>query len=244
MTYPFGKSFTRWYYPLVDGQKPDGILTSQTPTIYIFDTQPGRDAAQTGTGAIQTIASWTWSSTALGWSYTVAPINDPNPTSTDNPKIYWEAVNFRLESGAQIQTDIRSLVIERVVGHSHSVGVTDAVLKEYFPQLDTCSTSTQRETYIGLAIEDIKGRLRNKGFEWARIHRVDRLNIAIAYKVLYMIMLVQLQQGNDKYAIKYTEFKGIYDTTIESLVLEYDSNQDGLPDTTAKSSSGPVRLIR
>jgi hypothetical protein len=229
---------------LVDGQKPDGILTSQTPAIYIFATQPGRDAAQNGTGALQTIGTWTWSTSALGWSYTVAAIDDPQPTSTDNPKVYWEAVNFLLETGEQVQTDVRSLVLERVVGHSHGVGVTDAILKEYFPQIDTCSTSTQREQYIALAIEDVKGKLKNKGFEWARIHRIDRLNIAIAYKVLYMIMLVQLQQGNDKYAIKYNEFKGIYDTTIDSLVLEYDSNQDGLPDAQVKSSSGPVRLIR
>ena len=244
MTYPFGKGFTRWYYPLVDGQKPEGLLTSQTPSIYIFDSQPGRDAAQNGTGALQTVATWTWSGPEQGWSYSVAAIDDPNPTSTDTPKVYWEAVNFRLETGEQIQTDIRTFTLERVVGHSHSVGVTDAVLKEYFPQFDTCSTATQREAYIGLAIEDVKGKLRNKGFEWARIHRIDRLNIAIAYKVLYMIMLVQLQQGSDKYAIKYNEFKGIYENTIDSLVLEYDSNNDGLPDTQAKSSSGPVRLIR
>lgn len=244
MTYPFGKGFTRWYYPLVDGVKPDGILTSQTPAIYIFDSQPGRSSAQDGTGSVQTVSSWTWDAASSGWYYSVNAIDDPNPTSTDNPKVYWEAVNFILESGEQVQTDVRTFILERVTGHSHSVGVTDAVLKEYFPQLDTCSTTTQREQYIALAIEDVKGKLRSKGFEWARIHRIDRLNIAIAYKVLYMIMLVQLQQGSDKYAIKYNEFKGIYDSTIESLVLEYDSNQDGLPDTQVKASSGPVRIIR
>jgi hypothetical protein len=244
MTYPYGKSFTRWYYPLVDGQKPDGLLTSQTPAIYIFESQPGSTAAQSGSGALQTIATWAWDTSVSGWSYTVAAINDPQPGSFNAPKVYWEAVNFRLESGAQIQTDIRTLVLERVVGQSNGVGVTDAVLKEYFPQLDTCSTTTQREQYIALAVEDVKGRLLSKGFEWARIHRIDRLNIAIAYKVLYMIMLIQLQQGNDKYAIKYNEFKGIYDSTIESLVLEYDSNQDGLPDTQVKASSGPVRIVR
>ncbi|TXH14216.1 MAG: hypothetical protein E6R03_09680 [Hyphomicrobiaceae bacterium] len=244
MTYPFGKAFTRWYFPLVDNQSPTGVLTSQTPSIYIFSTQPDRTTAAAGTGAVQTVSSWTWNTSVNGWSYTVAAIDDPEPTGATSLRTYWEAVNYRLESGEQIQTDVRAFFVQRATGHSHSVGVTDAVLKEYYPQLDACSNPTQREQLIALAVEDVKARLKNKGFEWAMIHRIDRLNIAIAYKTLYMIMLIQIQQGNDKYAIKYAEFKAIFDSTIESLVLEYDSNGDGLPDTNVKAASGPVRIVR
>jgi hypothetical protein len=244
MSYPFGKSFKRWFYPIIDGESPDGVLTSQNPAIYIFRDQPGREAAQSGTGALQTIGSWTWSATDAGWYYNVAAINDPDPISTTHNRIFWEAVNFRVESGAQIQTDVRAFYVERVAGLSHNVSVSETDLKEYFPQLDSISTPAQREQQIVLAVEDIKARLKNKGFEWARIHRVDRLNIAIAHRVLYMLMLIQVQQGNDKYAIKYTEFKAIFDTTIESLVMEYDSNKDGLPDAQVTQGSGPIRIIR
>jgi hypothetical protein len=242
--YPFGKSFTRWFIPLVDDASIDSLPTSQTPTIYIFDSQPSRSAALGGSGSVQSVVTWTWDSTKNGWSYTVAAIDDPDQATAQDLRTYWEAVNYKLETGEQTQVDVRSFQMQRVTGHATTVGVTDAVLKEYFPQLDTCSSPSQRVAYVELAIEDVKSKLKSKGYDWARISRPDRLQIAIAYKVLYMIMLVQLQQGNDKYAIKYTEFKANYDAMIDGLSLEYDSNNDGLPDVTIRPSTGPIWVIR
>lgn len=244
MTHPFGKAFTRWYYPLINDTTPDSVLTSQTPAIYVFTTQPSRAAAAAGTGASQTIASWTWDEGKRGWYYTIAAINDPDTTSTETVYTYWEAVNFRLEAAAQIQTDIRALEMERVIGHSQAVLVTDDVLRGYFPQLDSCSTESQRLALINLAVEDVKSKLQAKGYEWARVTRADRLTIAISYKVLYMIMLVQIQAGNDKYAVKYNEFKSIFENTVDGLTLEYDSNKDGQADTNIKASSELLMVVR
>lgn len=244
MIHPFGKDFTRYFYPLVDDAAPVTILSSQTPAIYFFDTQPSRTAASAGTGAVQTVAAWTWNAGSSGWSYTVTAINDPDPTSTLTVRTYWEAINFRLQSAGQIQTVVRAFDLQRVSGHAVSVGVNDEMLREYFPQLDSCSTEVQRAAYVTLAVEDVKSRLKSKGYDWAKVTRPDRLTIAIAYKVLYMIMLVQLQQGNDKYAVKYAEFKKIYESMIEGLTLEYDANEDGLPDTEVKASSDFIRLVR
>jgi hypothetical protein len=245
LTYPFGKAFERWYYPLVNDTTPEGtILTSQTPAIYVFTTNPGRSVAATGVGALKTITSWTWDANQAGWRYTITAISDPSPTSSQTLYTYWEAVNFRLEAGADIQTDLRALEMERISGHSTAVNVTDEMLRQYFPQLDSCSTESQRVQQLVLAIEDVKARLKAKGYEWAKITRPDRLTIAIAYRVLYMIMLVQIQQGNDKYAIKYAEFKAIFESTIDSLSLEYDSNGDGQADTTVTASIGVVFLSR
>lgn len=244
MIHPFGKDFTRYYYPLVDDATPESLLTSQTPAIYIFDTQPGRNSAASGSGAVQTIADWTWDEGAKGWSYTVSAINDPDTTSSEVIRTYWEAVNFRLQASKQIQTDVRAFSLQRVTGHATSVGVNDDLLRSYFPQLDSCSTESQRSAYITLAIEDVKARLKSKGYEWARVARPDRLNIAIAYKVLYMIMLVQLQSGNDKYAVKYEEFKSIFTNTLDGLILEYDSNKDGEPDSNVKATNDFIWLVR
>lgn len=244
MSQAFGKSFSRWYYPLVDDTLPEGLLTAQAPAIHIFTTQPSRGQAQSGSGSFQTVTAWDWDSARNGWIYTVAVIDDPDPASSQDTRVYWEAINFRLQSAAQIQTDIRSLEMSRVSGQSFAVGVTDEMLRQYYPQLDSCSNSTQRYHQTILAIEDVKSRLKAKGYEWARVARPDRLTIAVAYRVLYMIMLVQIQAGNDKYAIKYAEFKAIFDATIDSLSLEYDSNNDGLPDTQINASVGTAFLIR
>ncbi len=242
MSHPYGKSFTRWFYPLIDDSTPTGIVTDQTPTIYIYESQPSR--SQGSTNAIKTISAWTWDAGKSGWYYTVSAINDPQPDAIDDFKVYWELVTFVLEDGQQSQTVMRSFEMERVTGHAERVNVTDEMLRQYFPQLDSCSTENQRIQLLSLAIEEVKSRLKDKGFEWARISRPDRLSIAIAHKVLYMIMLVQLQGGNDKYAIKYNEFKATFTNTIDGLILEYDSNKDGLPDTNITPSYGTVFLIR
>jgi hypothetical protein len=240
--HPFGKDFTRWYFPLVNDTTPDSLLTSQSPTIYIYENQPSR--GQGATLAVQTITSWTWDAGKNGWYYTISAIDDPQPTSMEGVEIFWESVNFRLQAAKQIQEDIRALEMERVSGHSQSAAVTDDTLRSYFPQLDSCSTEAQRLLYTTLAIDDIKAKLKAKGYEWARLTRPDRLAIAVAYRILWQIMLVQIQQGSDKYAVKYQEFKGLFESTMEALAMEYDSDNDGLVDTKVNVGSAEILLIR
>jgi len=230
MSYPFGQSITYWFYPLLDNETasiPSALLT-QTPAIYVFDeTVPTRSDAATGTNALSTITSWVWNYQKRAWSFTVPAINDPHPDSNIPSRQYWIAINFRLQAAGQVQTVVKPLPLVRVVGHDKVVSVTQDDLKKYFPQVEAYSSELQRMAFISQATEEVKAALRAKGYEWAKIQRADRLDLCVIYKALSMIMLGQIQEPNDKFSIKYIEYKQSFSNALDSLKFEYQSEEGG-----------------
>jgi hypothetical protein len=243
----FGQDQTDWFYPLVEESTPPGLLTtSSLVAIYVFgpDSMPTRDAAAAGTGAIATISSWTWDSARQGFYFTVPAITDPDPNSSMSIRTYWFGVNFRLQTSKQIQTVLRSQYVERVKGPADSVYVTDDDLIAYYNEILSYSTSDQRQRAIDQALINVKAELKAKGYLWARIHRADQLKSATTLKALTILCLSKIQQGNDKFALKYGEYKEMYRTQIDSVILEYDADGDGAPDGNVTPSSGTIFLVR
>ena len=239
MTYPFGQNITYWFYPLLDNDTAPvpSAVQSQTPAIYVFDeSAPSRSDAATGSGSLQTISSWTWNGQKRAWSFTVSAIPDPDPGSNIPTRVYWISLNFILQSAGQIQTVIKPLQLERVVGHDKVVTVNEDSLRTYFPQVDAYSSDVQRKAYISQAVEEIKGELRSKGYEWAKVMRADRLDICVTYKALSLIMLSQIQEPSDKFSIKYQEYKANFKSTLDSLKLEYQHMEAGTIDTARPSA--------
>ena len=112
--YPFGKDFQYVFEPQVDNE-PVQLPTSDTPAIYIYTQRPSRSNGRTGGGSpVQTIASWT-ETDAYSRTFTVSAISDPDPTNESTIPVYeyWIAINYRLQTGAQQQTEIRRLQMER-----------------------------------------------------------------------------------------------------------------------------------
>lgn len=230
MSYPFGQSITYWFYPLLDNETapiPSAIL-GQTPQIYIFDEQvPMRQDAANGANSLATITTWAWNYQKRAWSFTIPAINDPHPDSNIHSRQYWIAINFILQTGGQVQTVIKPLPLVRVVGHDKVVSVTQDDLKKYFPQVEAYSSELQRLAFISQATEEVKAALRAKGYEWAKIQRADRLDLCVIYKALSMIMLGQIQEPNDKFSIKYIEYKQSFSNALDSLKFEYQSEEGG-----------------
>lgn len=230
MSYPFGQSITYWFHPLLDNEKasiPAAIL-GQTPAIYIFNEQvPTRGDASTGTNSLATITSWTWNYQKRAWSFIIPAIDDPRPDSNIPSRQYWIAINFTLQAGEQLQTVIKPLPLVRVVGHDRVVSVTQDDLKKYFPQVEAYSSELQRLAFISQATEEVKAALRAKGYEWAKIQRADRLDLCVIYKALSMIMLGQIQEPNDKFSIKYIEYKQSFSNALDSLKFEYQAEEGG-----------------
>ena len=230
MSYAFGQDITYKFYPLLDNADAtiSSTVQSQTPNVYVFDeTVPTRIDASTGTNSIQSITSWNWNSTGKYWSFTISAVDDPDPDSNVPVRIYWVAINFILQVGEQVQKIIKPLQLERVVGHDRTVTVTDKDLETYFPQIVAYSSDVQRKAYIRQATEEVKANLRMKGYEWAKIQRADRLDVCVIYKALAMILLAQVQEPNDKFFIKYQEFKNGFLTNIDSLKIEYQAMEAG-----------------
>ena len=245
MSYAFGKDITYKFYPLLDNA--DAVIASsvqaQTPAIYVFDeTVPTRGDAVNGTNSIQTITSWSWNATKKYLYFTIPAIDDPHPDSNVTVRIYWIAINFILQSGEQTQTLIKPLQLERVVGHDRTVTVTEKDLEVYFPQVVAYSSDVQRQAYIRQAVEEVKASLRSKGYEWAKIQRADRLDMCVIYKALAMILLSQVQEPNDKFFIKYQEFKNSFILNLDSLKIEYQAMEAGSVDEVR--TSGSILVVR
>jgi hypothetical protein len=239
MAYAFGQNITYWFYPLLDNDTASvpSAVQSQTPAIYVFDeSAPSRSDAATGSGSLQTISTWTWNTQRRAWSFTVSAIPDPDPGSNIPTRTYWIAINFVLQSAGQIQTVIKPFQLERVVGHDKVVSVTEENLKVYFPQVEAYSSDVQRKAYISQAIEEVKGELRAKGYEWAKITRADRLDICVTYKALSLIMLGQIQEQDDKFSIKYEEYKKNFQSNLDSLKVEYQQMEAGTIETARPSA--------
>jgi hypothetical protein len=234
MGYPFGQNITYWFYPLLDNGSASipTAVQSQTPAIYVFDESvPSRSNAASGSGNLQTITAWTWSAQKKAWSFTIPAISDPYPDSNIPTRTYWIALNFILQSAGQTQTIIKPLQLERVVGHDKVVSVTEENLRTYFPQVDAYSSDVQRKAYISQATEEIKGELKAKGYEWAKITRADRLDLCVTYKALSLIMLGQIQEPGDKFSIKYQEYKSSFQANLDSIKFEYQQMEAGFIET-------------
>jgi|LakMenE18May11ns_1017448.scaffolds.fasta_scaffold9951786_11 hypothetical protein len=234
MGYPFGQNITYWFYPLLDNDTAvvPSAVQSQTPAIYVFDESvPSRGDAASGANSLQTVSTWVWSSQKKAWSLTIQAINDPHPDSNIPTRTYWVALNFRLQSAGQVQTVIKPLQLERVVGHDKVVSVTEEDLRAYFPQIDAYSSDVQRKAFISQALIEIKGELRAKGYEWAKITRADRLDLCVIYKALSMVMVGQIQEPGDKFSIKYQEYKSGFQSNLDSLKFEYQQMEGGIIET-------------
>lgn len=229
--YPFGKDFTRALYSY-DATTQPIQLPSQTPTIYIFSSEPNRTEAAAGTGAIQTISSWTIASTTpYAATYTVTAIDDPEPTGAVAVREYWEAINYIAKTAGQVQTKIRSFEIGRIAGGDSfpSLGTS---LTDLYPAITAYLTTDQITQFASLAREEMRLELRAKGIEWEQVSGLNDTYIGLAYKTIALAVLSQIKEQGDRHEIRYREFSAKYEAFMSTLKLPYDEDGDGSPDTT------------
>ena len=235
MGFPFGRDFTYQFFPLADD---DAVLSlpTQSPTIYLFahTSKPGYTEARNGTNAFATINTWT-ANQHSGFDISIPAIDDPAPTSSLLSYTYYIALNFVLTSSEQTQCVIRSLEMERVVGHHKRIAVTDVDLRSHWPALADYCSSTELNAYIELVRSAIREELRAEGYDWCMIYRPDRLYHACVYKCLDLACLSQLQSQGDKFDKLHDQFSGFYKQTIAGLKIEIDSNKDGIVDGTPQT---------
>ena len=231
MGYAFGKAFDYYFYPLVDNEELTAV-PSQTPSIFIFSDangQPSRDTAAAGTGATQTISTWT--SVTGGFKIEVDALTDPDPSSAIDCRTYWVAINFKLKTGGQTQTVLRALDMERVAAHNTRLTVTPTDLTTLFPEISSFATNTTISAAISLAQEECKSILLSKGYEWAQIKRPERLKLAIQSRSMMQLMLNQRKVPGDNFDANYSEYKKQYKSYLDSIQLEIDRDKDGVAET-------------
>lgn len=238
--YLFGQDFTYHFYPQLDADDVASIPT-QTPAIYLFSVQPSETQAASGSGAIQTITSWT--ELSPGYSFQIDAIDDPSPASADDREVYWLAINFVLSTGEQTQTVLHALDMRRVRAQPRRLDVTPSDLKNMLPAIEKYRSDAQLVTYVSLASSQIKTRLKNAGFEWGNLRRPDELRQAVELRALALAVLGERQEEGDKFDRWYQDFSAAYEAFMSSIEVEYSASGKG-DDARPESVSSYAVVVR
>lgn len=242
--YLFGQALTFEFFPLAyDSSLTSAQLAAMSiENAYVFTdlAKPGSvAAAQAGTGASQgPITSWTAGNG--GFSLAISAINDPSPELYLSRYIYWVAVNFRLAAAAQVQTVLAPLELWRVDASFTRIGTDDATLEQFFPSIDSLYTQSQQLAAIQAAILSVKAKLQAKGFDWARIYRLDRLNLLVAYKALVLLFVGQTTGSSSRFPDLVEFYRAEYESAVGSLLVEYENEVSREPESIKKPNAFKV----
>lgn len=243
MTNIFGKSITRKFYPVEDGEPIN--LVSQAPSIYLFSEQPTRTVAAAGTGALETINYWIESAQSpYVRTFTIPAIDDPEPTGTTPQADYWLAINYKAEATEQTQTDIKSITVERAKSTSDIPGTKVQDVVDVYPDIYSYASFDQITAKLDNALSELKLELKGKGLEWGNLSNLKDLKLALAYKVIQLVAESQLVEGGDKFDLRRQLYKEKYEEIMKLVVLAYDVDGDGDPDTTEQAQSIAVIAFR
>lgn len=235
----YGKTITRVFYPL-RGASPLQLPT-QTPSYYLFTTQPSRADALAGTGAVSSGTHVSQNaSTPFDLNYTFPAYEDPDPTSGNSFDSLWEAIIFIGETGGDSQVKIRSFVIERLQGLGQKPGTTVAQIKGVYPSIANYLTDSEISTFLSNAEEEIQLYFYNKGIEWGSVFGLNKLKLALAYKTIESACLSFIETTGDKHDRRYEVFKKKTDDALTSIALLFDGatrqGEQPTSQTTAKKN--------
>jgi len=241
MTYDFGKSITRSFYPLEDGEPVN--LPSQAPSIFLFTDQPSRDDAAVGFGAMSAITYWNASSTSpYPRTYSIPPIYDPAPDSATVSRGYWEAINFVHAAGGQTQTVLRQFDVERTKAPVTVPGTTRDDIINAFPAITNYLTNTQIDEFLEIATSLMKLDLEKAGYAWGDYANLHKTNLALAFRTVAECSLSQFKSGtdDDRFWKRYEVFLGRYQSVLSMVNLKADSDGDGTADQTVTAAPSQV----
>lgn len=244
MTYNFGYSITRTFIPYENGEPIN--LPSQVPSIYLFSSQPSLADALAGTGAISAFTRDYWTeqlTTPYKRTYTYPPINDTASRSSGSVG-YWEAVNFVLSGGGTTHTVLRQFDVERTETTDSYPTVTTDTLIEIYPAITSYLTTGQLTQFLGIALDDIKMRIRARGLVWTNLYQLQDLKLSLAYRTISLCALSQIKESGDRHEIRYNEFNKLFSESFTALTLEVDTNNDGEADEEVKPSPSYAIIIR
>lgn len=219
----------------------DAIPANNTPTIYVFKEKPSKDEAQTGTSSYlvgSSITAWTDANTKENCKmFSVPAISDPNPDSDEYEKVYYIAINYKLQSGAQDQLVIKPFIITRVNANISIPEVDPLDVVRICPMISTYIDTNRIDDWINQAIIEVKSFLKRRGFNWDKIVNLDELNYAIGLKAIALAQYDEFEQDGDKFRIRAKDFESKFIDQMEGLIIKFDDNIDGTVDKTAEKTS-------
>jgi hypothetical protein len=243
--YNFGESFVYNFY-VRDGKGGFEDLSSVTdaPSIYIYDSLPSRTDARAGTGALQSVSSWTDANENGGKTFTIASISDPDATDAKDSYEYYIAVNYKLVDSGDVLTDIRLLPMVRARATHAPITTNEVDLQRIYSKVDSISSSADQLNKIQQAKNDIRVYLDSKGYDWAEVWEPVQLNDAIAYRALHLIMIDNMRDTDDAYATRSILYSDQSDNILKGVRLKFKDSSETTPTAEDKNISSFISIIR
>lgn len=238
----YGKAITRSF--IADDGAAYITLPTQNPAIYLFPygTIPSRAEALAGTGALQTVTTWTQTNTEE-LTYTYSAVSDPDTSSNMLEREYWEAINYVLTTSGQVQTKLRMLIISRAEVLESVPGLTPDDVKNAWPGVTNYITDAQLASFVSLAEAEMR---RGIGItKWGRLSRLIDARICLGYKAIEMAAASQVVKGNaDKFVWMVEYFGNKYNEAISKIDLPIDTDGDGRPEEILPVNQAVVFSLR
>lgn len=233
----FGRDLSRTFIAY-ENNEPCSI--QQLLSVSLFSSIPSLSDAQSATGALisQGFGFAGQSVNPFAVTYTLPATADPSPGSFRQAWQYWEAINFRLTSGAQIQTEFRGVVFERAVGGDVVPQTTASDAEGIFPAIQAYVTEAQINQFITNALEQMQIDMEGSGVEWAQARQLKKYKLTLGYLVVAMASESQITGKNgEAHAARATMFRKMYDGNMKKIKLPYDSIKSGEATETKNGST-------
>lgn len=230
MRYKFGGAFTIQYY------YDDGVNfapSNDNPTIYLFDKAPEWSTARSGTGALQTITSWTsHGEQNNAKEFTLSAISDPEPTGAIIERKYYLAINYTLAVSGDVITDIQEILLVRPKGFIPQKEVTTDEIKEFFPEIVSYASDDNLLAYLDIAYLEVEADFKKKGIVYKQIRNQADFYLPLVYKVISLVSQAEFREVGDRHYKRYEDFNLKYLDYLTDLKVEVDIDGDGDTDVT------------
>lgn len=243
MRYVFGKDISREFNPEEGGQPLQ--IPSQTPEIYVYDSEPTRTDALAGTGSIASITSWSQlAHTPFTCTYTIPAIADTNSEGSVEGLWFYESIKFVTQDGEGEQLVIRAFFVELPRGNDSYPTVDVLEIKDNYPNIASYLEDEQISEFVQSAITELRGDLEAKGVEWNRVSELHKTKLAVAYKTIALCSFSQMKEPGDKFDRRYEEFGKKYQQELSKYKLPVDLNGDGKPDSIVTPQTSYIIIGR
>lgn len=246
--YLFGQDLTVNFYPLKDNKKLTqadfATVTMQDSYLFAYNARPTKAAAAAGTGALVTLTAASWSAnSAYGFSYSLDAINDPDQASSIYRRVYYLAVNFKLDSSEQTQTVIEPMIFMRSSAELESITVSAEDLKQRFPKLGSYISDAELNDIIEDAIVELKLDLQGQEMPYKGIVQPDALEQAVAYKAIELASDTLIRDTDDRHDKRRERYEQKYKNALKLVPIDIDTDEDGEPDVANANASRSYRII-
>lgn len=238
----FGKSLDYRFLPIANAE---GISAYSLVSARTYEDYPSEaQRANTGTGHLDEQTTWT-ALPVNEYQITFDAITDADPYSNNDYESYYVVVNYRLESGGDILSDVETIAVYRPDSFTDKIETVPSDVYKLERRLeDLLNNQIEMEDYISAAIEDIKAKIEARGYSLRKIFNWKKLNLSCERLACAYACNSLSGDGSEFWARKAAYWQNSFELMFNSAMIFYDTSGKDDPTQEMKEQGGAVYLCR